>query len=113
MTSRDNGESGSSGPPVVGPRLRRLLVGVLLLFALLTINSIYLGGITLLEWKSSAILQNYFYQWMFLAHLALGLLIGCLQCAACADCCAVTGHDQFQPDLVGVRRTLREGMADV
>lgn len=62
-------------PTVVGPRLRRLLIGVLLLFALLAINSVYLGAVTLIEWQSSEIIQNYFYQWMFLGHLALGLLI--------------------------------------
>ena len=62
-------------PEVIGPRLRRLLITVLLLFALLAINSIYLGGITLIEWQSDEIIQNYFYQWMFLGHLALGLLL--------------------------------------
>ncbi len=36
-------------PEVIGPRLRRLLITVLLLFALLAINSIYLGGVTLIE----------------------------------------------------------------
>lgn len=61
--------------PVVGPRLRLLLVAVLMLFALLAINSIYLGAVTLIEWQSSEIIQNYFYQWMFLGHLALGLLL--------------------------------------
>ena len=75
MISQSDEESGSSGPPVVGPRLRRLLIGVLLLFALLSVNSIYLGAITLIEWQSGVILQNYFYQWMFLGHLVLGLLL--------------------------------------
>ncbi len=61
--------------PVVGPRLRRLLVAVLLLFALLAINSIYLGAVTLIEWVTDEVIQNYFYQWMFLGHLVLGLLL--------------------------------------
>lgn len=75
MTSGTAAERRSTQPPVVGPRLRRLLIAVLLLFALLAINSIYLGGVTLIEWRSGEIIQNYFYQWMFLGHLALGLLL--------------------------------------
>jgi tetratricopeptide (TPR) repeat protein len=55
--------------------LRLLLVAVLMLFALLTINSIYLGAVTFIEWLSSSVIQNYFYQWMFLGHLLLGLLL--------------------------------------
>ncbi|NND81421.1 MAG: tetratricopeptide repeat protein [Gammaproteobacteria bacterium] len=60
---------------VVGPRLRYLLVAVLFLFAFLSINSFYLAGVTLLEWLSQNSLQNRFYQWMFLAHLVIGLMI--------------------------------------
>ena len=59
----------------VGPRLRRLLVIVLAGGALLAANSIYLAAITFAEWSSGRQLQNYFYQYMFLAHLALGLAI--------------------------------------
>jgi hypothetical protein len=55
--------------------LRLLLIAVLFLFALLTINSIYLGAVTVIEWLSTAVIQNYFYQWMFLGHLVLGLLL--------------------------------------
>ena len=61
--------------PAVGPRLRRLLYGVLGLFALLTFNSVYLGTITFAEWVSGDTYQDYFYQYMFLAHLGLGLII--------------------------------------
>jgi hypothetical protein len=59
----------------VGPRLRRLLAVVLAGGALLAANSIYLAAITFAEWSSGRALQNYFYQYMFLAHLALGLVI--------------------------------------
>src|SRR4029078_7590706 len=38
-------------------------------------NSIYLAAITFAEWSSGRQLQNYFYQYMFLAHLALRLAI--------------------------------------
>jgi tetratricopeptide (TPR) repeat protein len=61
--------------PVVGPGLRRLLAVVFLLFALLAVNSTYLGVITLLEHYSGEVYQDYFYLSMFLAHLVLGLLL--------------------------------------
>ena len=58
----------------VGPRLRILLYVVFGLVAVLGANSLYLASITFLEWFQGATLQNYFYQVMFLAHLALGLV---------------------------------------
>ncbi len=61
--------------PAVGPKLLKLLFVVFALFALLAINSAYLGGVTFFEWLNSATYQDYFYQLMFLVHLALGLLI--------------------------------------
>ena len=65
----------------VGPRLRILLYVVLGLTALLGANSIYLVSITALEWLAKRfawerqIFQDYFYQYMFLVHLVLGLLL--------------------------------------
>src|ERR1043166_5301465 len=62
----------------VGPRLRILLAGIFGLVALLGANSVYLSSITFLEWLNRAAgvtYQNYFYQSMSLAHLALGLLL--------------------------------------
>src|SRR5215218_3420416 len=59
----------------VGPRLRVLLTVILGLFALLAANSLYLGAVTLLEWVKGLSYQNYFYQYMFLFHLVLGLLL--------------------------------------
>ncbi|MED5453295.1 MAG: multiheme c-type cytochrome, partial [Verrucomicrobiota bacterium] len=59
----------------VGPRLRILLFGIFVLFALLGANSAYLSSITFLEWVRGETYQNYFYQFMFLGHLILGLLI--------------------------------------
>ena len=61
--------------PVVGPRLRKLLLAVLALFALLVVNSAYLGAVTWRQWLTGAMLEDAAYQAMFLAHLALGLLI--------------------------------------
>ena len=59
----------------IGPRLRILLFGILVLFALLGANSAYLSSITFLEWFTEGTYENYFYQLMFLGHLVLGLLI--------------------------------------
>lgn len=64
--------------PAVGPRLKKLLLVVFALVALLGANSLYLVAITLLEWlerSKGLTYQNYFYQVMFLLHLALGLLL--------------------------------------
>ena len=62
-------------PPVVGGVLRPLLALLLLLFTLLAVNSLYLGGVTLAEAVSGQSLQGYVYLVMVLAHLALGLLL--------------------------------------
>jgi tetratricopeptide (TPR) repeat protein len=59
----------------VGPRLRILLLGIFALFALLSANSLYLASITFLGWVKGLSYENYFYQFMFLAHLILGLII--------------------------------------
>lgn len=59
----------------VGPKLRKLLYVVFALFALLGVNSIYLAGITFLEWRSGDLFQNWFYLMMFLVHLLLGIII--------------------------------------
>ena len=49
------------------------------LVALLSANSVYLGGITFLEWcsqrwGSANIYKDPMYMWMFLLHLILGVL---------------------------------------
>ena len=62
-------------PPVLDRKLRRLLGSVLLLFALLALNSIYLVAIILLENTRGLSLQDSFYLSVFLLHLALGLLL--------------------------------------
>lgn len=59
----------------VGPRLRLLLYFVMGLLALLAANSLYLFGITSLEWVTKVTYQDFFYQWMFLLHIVLGLLL--------------------------------------
>jgi tetratricopeptide (TPR) repeat protein len=57
------------------PGLHRLLVPVLALFGLLALNGLYLATVTWLEWSDDRLYQDLFYQWMFLAHLLLGLAL--------------------------------------
>lgn len=59
----------------VGPRLRLLLHGVLGAFVLLTLNALYLIGVRVLEHETGELYQDHVYQFMFLGHLALGLVI--------------------------------------
>jgi len=58
----------------VSPRLRKLLYVIMGLLALLVANSGYLATITFLEQVTGEPYQNFFYQYMFLAHLAIGLI---------------------------------------
>ncbi len=60
---------------VISPRMRIMLFIVLGLFSLLSANGLYLSGVTFAEWLTKRTYQNYFYQFMFLGHLALGLLL--------------------------------------
>ncbi len=59
----------------VGPRLRKLLYFIFVLVAILFANAGYLATITFLEWYTGETYQDFFYQRMFLVHLALGLLL--------------------------------------
>ena len=59
----------------IGPRLRVILLVVFGLVALLGANSAYLASITFLEWYRGETYQNYFYQFMFLGHLVLGIML--------------------------------------
>ena len=61
--------------PAVGPRLKKLLYVVLGMFSLMSINAIYLVAVTIGEWYTGETFQNFFYQYMFLAHLGVGLLM--------------------------------------
>ncbi len=66
--------------PAVGPRLKILLWVIFGLVAVLGANSLYLACITFFDWIASLrgqnlTYQNYFFQWMVLGHLAMGLLL--------------------------------------
>lgn len=60
--------------PAVGPRLGKLLAVVFGLFALLSVNALYLGSTTLTEWWTGQVYQSWFYLIMVLFHLVLGAL---------------------------------------
>ncbi len=59
----------------VGRRLRPVLHVVLVLFALVAVNSVYLAGTTFVAWRDGASLEGRFYLWNLLAHLLLGLAL--------------------------------------
>ncbi|MDG2054967.1 MAG: multiheme c-type cytochrome [Phycisphaerales bacterium] len=61
--------------PVVGPRLRVVLMAIFALFALLAVNSVYLVSVSVLGWTTGQSYENWFYLIMFLVHLILGLII--------------------------------------
>lgn len=61
--------------PVLTPGLRRLLAVMLVVFGLMAVNSLYLASITAMEAATGELYQNRFYLGLFLAHLALGLIL--------------------------------------
>ena len=72
--SQQNLKPPAERPEPVGPGLKPWLVVVLGLFAILSVNSLYLVTVTMAENWTGRLLQDSFYQWMFLGHLALGLV---------------------------------------
>lgn len=79
--SADSTASAPRPKPVVrkaiGPRLRIVFNVVLALLALIGANSLYLSGVTALEWWTGRTYQDYFYIWMILLHIVVGLAIVC------------------------------------
>src|SRR5919108_4864682 len=61
--------------PAVSPRLKVLLFLVFLATALLGLSGVYLLAIDVLEWCRGQTYVNQFYLWMFLAHVAVGVVI--------------------------------------
>ncbi|MBL8819726.1 MAG: tetratricopeptide repeat protein [Planctomyces sp.] len=59
----------------VGPKLRIVFNIMLALLALIGANSVYLGGISFLEWWTGEVYQDYFYLCMVLAHIVVGFII--------------------------------------
>jgi tetratricopeptide (TPR) repeat protein len=60
---------------VISPRMRVVLVIVLGLFSLLLANGGYLAVITWTQHFTGEVYEDLFYQYMFLAHLVLGVLL--------------------------------------
>ncbi|GIW98682.1 MAG: hypothetical protein KatS3mg111_2015 [Pirellulaceae bacterium] len=60
---------------VISKRLRVVLIVVLTLFSLLLANGLYLATITWLQVATGEIYEDLFYQYMFMAHVVLGLLL--------------------------------------
>src|SRR5262245_15147757 len=63
--------------PAVAPALRKVLVGIFIAVAILSAGGVYLASITFLGFLSRAEhkdYQNQFYFWMFLLHIAVGIL---------------------------------------
>src|SRR5262249_54062793 len=61
--------------PAIGPRLRLLLALIFAAVALLGATAISLFAIRLFEWFRGHTYQNHFYQWMFIVHVLVGVLI--------------------------------------
>ncbi len=60
---------------VISPRMRVMLVIVLGLFSLLLANGAYLAVITWTQHFTGEVYEDLFYQYMFLAHLVLGIAL--------------------------------------
>jgi hypothetical protein len=61
--------------PAVAPALRRLLVAIFISAAILGATGVYLAAITFLGYSTGRVHQNFFYSWMFILHLGLGVLM--------------------------------------
>lgn len=61
--------------PAVGPRLKILMWCLFGVLALLGANSVYLSSVTVLDWSTGMDHKNWFYLWMILIHLGVGLLL--------------------------------------
>lgn len=61
--------------PVVSRRLRRLLVVLLCMTALLVLDSVYLSAVTFTQWLMDTLLEDLYYQYAFLIHLVLGTIL--------------------------------------
>jgi hypothetical protein len=59
----------------VGPRLRVVLWILFGLVAAIVPNSLFMGGITFLNWRTGTSYEDSFYLWNYFAHIVLGLLI--------------------------------------
>ena len=83
MSTQESSAGGAAEPrplrkryvPAVGPRLAWLLALVFFLFALLSVNAIYLVAVRAAGQVTGETYENLTYLYMFLGHLVLGALI--------------------------------------
>ncbi len=61
--------------PLLSPLLKQLHRLLWIAFIFLSLGGFYLAIITFSEWLSDTILQGVFYQWMFVSHLLMGLVV--------------------------------------
>ena len=61
--------------PTVGPKLKVVLAIIFFLFAVLGANSVYLVSLKVLNWVTGKEHADWFYLYMFLMHLVLGLIL--------------------------------------
>jgi tetratricopeptide (TPR) repeat protein len=61
--------------PAVGPRLRPWLWVILISFALLGANGVYLSSVTAVTWWLGTTQQTFFYMLMVVVHLAVGFAV--------------------------------------
>src|SRR5271154_331478 len=73
LAARDR--AGRLYKPAIGPRLRPLLWVILIGFALLAANGVYLSSVTALTWYLGTTQQTFFYMLMVAFHLLLGFLL--------------------------------------
>ena len=66
---------GRAYTPAVGPRLRPWLWVILIGFALLGANGVYLSSVTALTWWLGTTQQTFFYMLMVVVHLAVGFAV--------------------------------------
>lgn len=74
-TAQNPGRPRPKYVPAVGPRLAKLLAVVFGLFALLTVNAVYLVAVRAAGAWTGQSYENLFYLYMFLGHLVLGFII--------------------------------------
>ena len=66
---------GRTYTPAIGPKLRPLLWVILISFAVLGANGLYLASVTALTWYLGTTQQTFFYMLMVILHLLLGFLL--------------------------------------
>ncbi len=97
--------------PAVGDRLKKVLIVVFGLFALLSINAVYLTGVTILEWATGRTYQNWFYIWKTFRETMADKILGIrLTPADHALLDKLVARFRFLPKAALAREALRLGL---